>query len=70
VNVPNAGQIAVVDRAAGEQSTGWSFSDARDNFAMALDENEGRVIVLFRKPARIVASPQKRAGCLQGRDLR
>jgi len=59
VNVPNAGQIAVVDRAAGEQSTGWSFSDARDNFAMALDENEGRVIVLFRKPARIVAFASK-----------
>jgi YVTN family beta-propeller protein len=59
VNVPNAGQVAVVDRAAGKQSTGWSFSDARDNFAMALDENEGRVIVLFRKPARIVAFGSK-----------
>jgi YVTN family beta-propeller protein len=59
VNVPNAGQIAIVDRAAGKQSTGWSVSDARDNFAMALDENEGRVIVVFRKPALIVAFGSK-----------
>jgi YVTN family beta-propeller protein len=59
VNVPNAGQIAVVDRAAGKQSAAWSFNDARDNFAMALDENEGRVIVLFRKPALIVAFGSK-----------
>jgi len=59
VNVPNAGQIAVVDRAAGKQSTGWSFSDARDNFAMALDENECQVIVVFRKPARIAAFGSK-----------
>jgi hypothetical protein len=55
VNVPKASPAAVVDSAAGKQSTRWSFNDARDNFAMALDENEGRVIVVFRKPALIVA---------------
>jgi YVTN family beta-propeller protein len=54
VNVPNAGQIAIVDRAAGKQTAAWPVGTGRGNFPMALDESEGRVIVVFRRPARIV----------------
>jgi DNA-binding beta-propeller fold protein YncE len=55
VNVPRAGQIAVVDRAAGRQTASWSLHDVRENFPMALDETGNQVIVVGRKPARIAA---------------
>ena len=52
VNVPKASEIAVLDRFAGEQTTSWAIENS-SNFPMALDENSGRVLVAFRKPAQL-----------------
>lgn len=50
-NVPDARQIAVVDRAAGQQTAKWTLPDAGANFPMALDEAAARLLVVYRKPA-------------------
>jgi DNA-binding beta-propeller fold protein YncE len=52
VNVPDAGQIAVVDRTAGKQVATWKTDDLRSNYPLALDEG-GQVLVVFRHPARL-----------------
>ena len=52
-NVPDARQIAVLDRAAGRQTAQWTLPDARANFPMALDEAGGRLIVVYRRPAQL-----------------
>jgi DNA-binding beta-propeller fold protein YncE len=58
VNVPDAGEIAVVDRNAGKQVATWKTNDLRSNYPLALDEN-GRVLAVFRHPARLaVFRPQ------------
>ena len=55
VNVPDAGQIAVVDLHAGRQTTSWHVPDGlRANFPMALDTDRARAAVAFRKPPRLV----------------
>jgi DNA-binding beta-propeller fold protein YncE len=51
VNVPDAQKIVVVDRAAGLQVASWGLADAGANFPMALDEANGRLLVVYRKPA-------------------
>ena len=53
VNVPDARQIAVLDRTAGQQTASWAVEDARANFPMALDPVGGRVMVVFRQPAEL-----------------
>jgi DNA-binding beta-propeller fold protein YncE len=51
VNVPDANQIAVVDREARKQIASWPTRDLHANFAMALDERNQRLLVSFRRPA-------------------
>lgn len=53
VNVPDAREVAVIDRSAGRQVAAWSVPDARSNFPMAV--RQGQVLVVFRNPARLVA---------------
>ena len=53
VNVPNRRAIAVVDREAGKQVGNWPMSAGAANFPMALDAEAGRVLVMFRSPARL-----------------
>jgi DNA-binding beta-propeller fold protein YncE len=50
VNVPTAGQVAVVDRAKGAVIARWSVP-AKANFPMALDEAGKRLFVGARRPA-------------------
>jgi hypothetical protein len=52
VNVPEAGEIAVVDRNAGRQVATWKTNDLRSNYPLALDEG-GQVLAVFRHPARL-----------------
>jgi len=52
VNVPDAGEIAVVDRNAGKQVTTWKTGDLRSNYPLALDAS-GNVLAVFRHPARL-----------------
>jgi hypothetical protein len=55
VNVPDAKQVAVVDRAAGKVITTWPVNDFHANFPMALDEAEHRLFIGCRTPARLLA---------------
>ena len=54
VNVPDAAEVAVVDRKAGKQIASWKLQGARGNFPMTLDEDGKRLVVLTRKPARML----------------
>jgi hypothetical protein len=53
VNVPNAGQIAVVDLKAGRQVATWVIPGWQANFPMAMDAGRARIAVVFRNPARL-----------------
>ena len=53
VNVPNAREIAVVDRSAAKQVASWPMRSAAGNFPMALDEETGQVFTVFRNPAKL-----------------
>jgi len=53
VNVPDANQIAVVDRGTRKQIASWPTHDLHANFAMALDESQRRLGVAFRRPAML-----------------
>jgi DNA-binding beta-propeller fold protein YncE len=53
VNLPIANSVAVVDRKTGQTTATWKVTDARTNFAMALDEANHRVFSVFRNPSSI-----------------
>jgi len=55
VNVPSAGQIAVLDRDKREQIATWRLADAAANFPMALDAAHRRLFVGARRPPRLLA---------------
>jgi hypothetical protein len=54
VNVPNARQIAVVDRVKGEVIATWKTDAAFGNFPMALDEANHRLFVGCRLPSKLI----------------
>jgi hypothetical protein len=54
VNVPNAQEIAVVDRKQGHVATTWNLGEMRANFPMALDEVKHRLFVATRRPAALL----------------
>jgi YVTN family beta-propeller protein len=54
-NVPDAGHVAVLDRGSGQQVATWPLKDARSNFPMALDQGNQRVIIIARRPAKLIA---------------
>jgi glutamine cyclotransferase len=54
VNVPNARQVAVVDRDKGETIATWKTNGAFGNFPMALDENNHRLFIGCRLPSKLV----------------
>jgi len=54
VNVPNARQVAVIDRDKAEAITTWKTDSAFGNFPMALDETGHRLFVGCRLPSKIV----------------
>jgi DNA-binding beta-propeller fold protein YncE len=55
VNVPEAGEIAVVSRASRSQVASWPTGNLHANFPLALDGRTGRVIAIFRSPARMAS---------------
>ncbi len=55
VNVPDAHEIAVVDRAVGRQIAAWTVPGADANFPMAFDAVASRVVTVFRSPPRLIA---------------
>jgi DNA-binding beta-propeller fold protein YncE len=54
VNIPNARQVAVVDRDQNKVVTTWSTDSAFGNFPMALDEANHRLLIGCRIPSRLV----------------
>jgi DNA-binding beta-propeller fold protein YncE len=54
VNVPDAGQIAVVDLAAGKQVASWRMPGLTANFPMALDRTASALAAVFRSPPQLV----------------
>lgn len=54
VNVPDAGQIAVVDLDARRQIATWKIPGASGNFPMALDAARGVLAMVFRSPPSLV----------------
>ncbi|MHA3770498.1 YncE family protein [Verrucomicrobiota bacterium sgz303538] len=55
VNVPDAQQVVVVDRAVGKVVANWAVKDFRANFPMALDEKDHRLFIGCRQPARLLS---------------
>jgi hypothetical protein len=54
VNVPNAREVAVVDREKAQVITTWGRGTATQNFPMALDEADHRLFVGCRSPLRLL----------------
>jgi DNA-binding beta-propeller fold protein YncE len=54
VNVPNARHIAVIDRNSMTVTATWPISTAAANFPMALDEENHRLFVGCRHPAKVL----------------
>jgi DNA-binding beta-propeller fold protein YncE len=54
VNVPDAGQIEVIDLMKGEAVGSFPTQGHRSNFPMAFDREKQRVLVAFRSPARLL----------------
>lgn len=59
VNIPDARQIAVVDRASRQQIARWGIS-ARSNFPVALDEPDRRLFAVYRSPPTIAVFDTER----------
>ena len=53
-NVPDAGEIAVIDLAAEKQVARWTVPGLRDNFPMALDDTGRLLAVVFWHPPKLV----------------
>ncbi len=53
INIPSANQIAVAERGQPNRIKKWFVTDATANYPMALDENQYRLFVGFRSPARL-----------------
>ena len=54
VNVPRAGQVAVIDRDQLAVVATWPVTEARSNFPMALDESRHRLFIGCRRPERLL----------------
>jgi hypothetical protein len=54
VNVPEAGQIIVIDREKKAQISSWNIKGMRGNFPMATDWERRRIFIGFRNPAKLV----------------
>ncbi len=54
VNVPDAGQVTVLDRVKLEVLSKWPLNNLRSNFPMALTEGGHRVLIATRRPPRLV----------------
>lgn len=55
VNVPDAHQVAVVDRQKMTVIATWKTNGAEANFPMALDEPHHRLLIGCRRPAKVLA---------------
>jgi DNA-binding beta-propeller fold protein YncE len=54
INLPDANSIAVVDSTSGKQLASWPMAKG-GNFAMTVDRDRSRILVVFRSPAELAA---------------
>jgi DNA-binding beta-propeller fold protein YncE len=59
VNVPDAHEVAVVDRTTLKQTGGWPTGAFTANFPLVVDESGQRVLVVFRRPATLAVFSQE-----------
>ncbi len=55
VNIPDAHQIAMLDRLTGKQVASWLETQWSGNFPMAFDREGHRIFVVFRHPAKLAS---------------
>lgn len=55
VNVPSTGQVVVVDSNAGKIPATWDLAGASQNFPIALDEANHRLLAAARRPPEWLA---------------
>ena len=55
VNVPDAGEIAIVALGGHRQIASWPTEDLKANYPLALDTANARVVSIFRRPPRLEA---------------
>lgn len=68
VNVPDAGHVAVCDRDKREVVATWKLK-AGDNYPLALDEENGRVLVGCRSPAKLLVLDMKDGSVRRSLDI-
>jgi DNA-binding beta-propeller fold protein YncE len=54
VNLPKSRKVAVVDRTKGSVVATWQTGGAFSNYPMALDEDDQRLFIVCRLPARLI----------------
>lgn len=54
VNLPKSRKVAIVDRTKGSVVTTWGTGGALSNYPMALDEDDHRLFIVCRLPARLL----------------
>ena len=54
VNLPDAGALAVLDLARGQQTARWKNPGPHFNFPMAIDKGFQKIAVVYRLPAKLV----------------
>lgn len=68
VNVPEAGEVAILDLQTGRQTGSWPMKDVRANFPMALFANAGTVNIVARRPAKLLILDEKTGGAFEELD--
>lgn len=69
VNVPDKGEIEVVDLAGRKVLARWPVTSAKDNFPMALDETHHRLFVGTRTPPRLLVFDTKTGKEITSREI-
>jgi DNA-binding beta-propeller fold protein YncE len=69
VNVPNARQVAIIDRDKGEVTATWKTDGAFGNFPMAFDEANHRLFIGCRMPSKLVVLNTESGGVVANVDI-
>ena len=59
MNLPDSHKVAVIDRAKHSILASWKTDNAAANFPMALDEADGRLFIVCRRPAVLLVLDTK-----------
>src|SRR5262245_455613 len=68
VNLPDVQSIVALDGVSGGQDASWLTGGDRGNFAMALDEENQRALVVFRNPPKLSARDMRTGVATAERD--